>query len=270
MDQETKNIYERYRRPSCSCPFPNPYSFDDFEQTDGSAPIVTKKFHKPENVILAYWGILNQASNMLGYSGGCGSIGVGLNAYPYAYDLFTPKMKSKMSLKQFIDLFKGIGYITLLELMPAYFANEITFMVEIETIQGEEEFEDRPIRLGSQFVYYYGIMTVRNTDKGYLINRVDLIPEDFLCAPEHSWFYMADAVVEIVYKDNLKIVDRIDKIEQRGKMTYIYASGCGKQYRFDFVRITNGYDILLHENILENCLWKEINIPTNDWNLKLQ
>ncbi|QOX63230.1 hypothetical protein FRZ06_07655 [Anoxybacterium hadale] len=54
---------------------------------------------------------------------------------------------------------------------------------------------------------------------------------------------------KIVYGDNLKLIDKIDRTEQNGNMISIYASGNGKSYRFDFVRLTNGYDILLHESI---------------------
>lgn len=268
-NQDGSAIYERYRRPSNKKPFPNPYSFSDFEQTEGQAQTVTKTFNKSEDLILAYFGILNQASNMIGYSGGCGSIGVGLHAYPYAYSLLTPELTSKMSLEQFTDSFKGIGYITLLKVIPAYPSDGDHFMIEIETIQGEPESENEPLKPGGRFVYYYGIMSTQKTDNGYLLSGIDLMPEDFLCAPEHRWFYMSDAVVQIVYGDNLHIIDKIEKTVHEGSIIYIYASGNGNHYRFDFVRITNGYDIMLHENIYINGAWKEVNLKTKDWYTKL-
>ena len=48
-------------------------------------------------------------------------------------------------------------------------------------------------------------------------------------------------------------------------MIIIYASGNGKSYRFDFVRLTNGYDILLHEYILDIGDWKETSLLGDKW-----
>jgi hypothetical protein len=144
-------------------------------------------------------------------------------------------------------------------------------MVEIEVITGikvngnEEQYE------GSQFAYYYGLITTEKTsDENWKIKNIYYIPEDFLCAPMHSWFYLSDAIVQIVYGNNLKLIDKIDKTEHKDDMIYIYASGNGKSYRFDFVRLTNGYDILLHEYILDNGSWKETNLLGDNWkNMKL-
>ncbi len=271
MFEDETEIYERFRRPSNEAPLNNPYSFSDFEQPEHNTANninIAREFARPRQVILAYFGILNRASNMMGYSGGCGSIGYGYQPYPYAYQLLTDKIKQKISLSQFINSFKGTGFITLLKLLPAYSKSGSSYLVEIETIQGQKETNDTE-KLGTNFVYYYGIVTAKETLKGYLIDEIDLTPEDFLCAPEHHWFYMSDAVVEIVYGENLKIIDKIDRTEQDGDLIFIYASGNGKQYRFDFVRLTNGYDILLHENIYVDGIWKEINLPTQDWNMKL-
>lgn len=271
MTSDISKVYERYRRPSSEAPYPNPYSFSDFQRSDDPSPLITKAFDKPEEVVLAYFGILNQASNMMGYSGGCGSIGDGIAPYRYAYELLTPERKKEISLQAFTDSFQGIGYITLLKVVPASSAKQgrTSYMVEIETIRGEKESEAGTQGHGGRFAYYYGIMSTKKTDNGYLIDRINLIPEDFLCAPEHGWFYMADAVVQIVYGDNLHLIDHVERVEEDGYMVYVYASGGDIRYRFDFVRITNGYDILLRENIDENGAWKEVSLPTQDWNIKL-
>ncbi len=273
-------IYDRFRRPSWLRPLDNPYSFSDFQKDNDEKPLITKKFDSPLDVSLAYFGILNKASNLEGYSGGCGSVGDGLNPYPYAYELFTASKQSEITLKDFIASFKGIGYITLLELTPSYdpakTENTETFMFEIETIEGDkvkvrdEECKDCEHNHFVGFSYYYGVIKAEKTDAGYKISCITMIPEDFLCAPEHSWFYLGDAVVEIVYKDNLGIIEKIDKMEQDGNRIYIYASGHGKNYRFDFIRVTNGYDILLFENINESGVWKPVDLGTQEWNMKLQ
>ena len=267
---------ERFQRPSKALPYPNPYTFADFQKADEKPPLVTKKFDDPEDLILAYYGILREASSMLGYSGGCGTIGWSGAPYPYAYELLTGEKRRAMPLKQFINSFKGTGYTTLLTLLPAYAPPDTPkgtkyYMVEIETITGPKMDDNKKYPQGSYFAYYYGLVTVEDVPgEGWKIKSIDYIPEDFLCAPMHGWFYLSDAVVQIVYGDNLKLIDKIDRIEQKNNMIHIYASGNEKSYRFDFVRLANGYDILLHEFILDNGRWRETSLLTDGWeNMKL-
>jgi len=40
----------------------------------------------------------------------------------------------------------------------------------------------------------------------------------------------------------------------------VYAVGNGQLYRFDFVRLTNGEDLLIRENIKFAGVWKETNL----------
>ncbi|WP_230399097.1 hypothetical protein [Novisyntrophococcus fermenticellae] len=269
--QQAANVSERFQRPSKQLPLPNPYALNDFQKENNEPPLISKKFEAPEDLLLAYYGILRAASNMSGYSGGCGSIGESGLPYPYAYELLTKEKQNEISLNQFIDSFKGIGYTTLLKIVPAYAPPDTPqnikyYLVEIEVITGPKANNDKEYNKGSYFAYYYGLVTVEKTPKdGWKIKDIDYIPEDFLCAPVHSWFYLSDAVVQIVYEDNMKIIEKIDRTKQKGDMVYIYASGNGKQYRFDFIRLTNGYDILLHENVFENGMWKEIQLLTDDW-----
>lgn len=262
---------ERFQRPSKELPFPNPYTFKDFRKDNEKPPMVAKKFDNPEDLILAYYGILREASNMVGYSGGCGTIGWSGLPYPYAYELLIKAKQKEMPFDQYVDSFRGIGYTTLLKLLPAYAPPDTPkdtkyYMVEIEIITGAKANTDKEYHQGSQFAYYYGMIEVEKTpDEGWKIKDIYYIPEDFLCAPMHSWFYLSDAVVQIVYGDNLKLIDKIDKTEKKDDMISIYASGNGKSYRFDFVRLTNGYDILLHEYILDHGEWKETSLLGDKW-----
>lgn len=271
MNQENDISSERFQRPSKELPYPNPYTFKDFRKDNGKPPMAAKKFENPEDLILAYYGILREASNMLGYSGGCGTIGWSRSPYPYSYELLTKAKQKEMPFNQFVDSFKGIGYTTLLKLLPAHAPPDTPhgteyYMIEIEIITGAKVNTDKEYDQGSQFAYYYGLITVENTpDEGWKIKDIDYIPEDFLCAPWHHWFYLSDAVVQIVYGHNLKLIDKIDRTEQKDNMISIYASGNGKSYRFDFVRLTNGYDILLHEYILDNGDWKETSLLGDNW-----
>ncbi len=276
VNQREDMSSERFQRPSKDPPYPNRYSFKDFEKSDAHPPLITKKFDNPEDVVLAYYGILQSASNMVGYSGGCGSVGWSTLPYPYAYELLTKEKQKEMPLDRFVASFNGMGYITLLKLLPAYASagtprHTQYYMVEIEVITGAKTDPGQQYHQGSQFAYYYGLVAAEQTPgDGWKIGEVRYIAEDFLCAPMHGWFYLSDAVVQIVYRDNLKLIDEIDKIEQEEAMIRIYASGKEKHYRFDFVRLTNGYDILLHEYILSNGQWKETGLLTDSWkNLKL-
>lgn len=267
-------ISERFRRPSKLIPIDNPYSFNEFEKESQTEPLIKSTFETPEDVILAYYGILSNAANMEGYTGGCGTIGDAKQPYPYAYELLTKEAQQKISLQQFIDSFRGIGYLSLLRLFPAYIppetpSNTKYYFVELELITGKPTKEGEPYNYHSEvsyFAYYYGIVTVKEAaEKSWLIEKVDYLPEEFLCAPMHSWFYYSDAVVDIVFGENLKLIDKIDKTEQSGGQISLYASGNGKQYRFDFIRITNGHDILLHEYIYENGTWVEKEFLSDDW-----
>lgn len=276
LNVEMDRLSERFHRPSKEHPSPNPYSFQDFYKENDDLSLITEKFDNPEEVILAFYGILRDASNMLGYSGGCGTIGMSRLPYPYAYELLAVETQKEMPLKQFTASFEGIGYITLLKILPAYSPpgtpkSTRYYMVEIEFITGYKAKNEEDYKKGSLFAYNYGLITVGQTpNNGWQIRDIDYVVEDFLCAPLHGWFYMSDAIAEIVYVENLKLVDKIDKIEQEDNMVYVYAFGNGISYRFDFVRITNGYDILLHENILVNGEWKETALLPDEWNyLKL-
>jgi hypothetical protein len=262
---------ERFQRPSGALPYPNPYSFADFRKPYETPPLVTKKFDDPEDLILAYYGILKEASNMLGYSGGCGTVGWSTLPYPYAYELLSEEKRDEIPLDLFVDSFSGIGHITLLKLLPAYSPagtpdDTRYFMVEIEVITGAEVSSEADYGLGSRFAYYYGLITtIKAPDGSWRIDDIGYIAEDFLCAPTHGWFYFSEAVVQIVYGENLKLIEQIDKTERDGDIVSVYASGNGKSYRFDFVRLTNGYDILLHEYLFYDGVWKETSLLTDDW-----
>lgn len=105
--QETLDYSERFQRPSNRPPLPNPYSFAYFSGQSGESPTVTTAFQSPEGVILAYYGILKNASNMQGFSGGCGSVGDTGAPYPYAYQLFSVQARSAMPFQQFKGFLPG-------------------------------------------------------------------------------------------------------------------------------------------------------------------
>ena len=260
---ETMDLTDRFQRPSGEPALDTKYSFGDLENPKESVPL----FQNPEDLIKAFFGILSDASNMIDYHGGCGTIGVDKLPYPYAWKLMTVDAKKSLPLENFIESFKGIGHITLLKLLPAYTPpktpdNVAYYMAEIEVITGPPVTgSNQNTPQPSYFVYYYGLFTLEQSKtEQWKIKSIDYMPEDFLCAPYHSWFWESSALFEIIYQNWYKLIDRIDRIEAQGSMITIYASGFGKEYRFDFVRLTNGMDVLLHENIRVAGQWQETNI----------
>lgn len=268
---------ERFQRPSKQPALKlrhNIKSVDDFErwyQGDWKPPYIPKGFPKKyiysEDVVQAYYAILKQASVMGGYHGGCGSIPHNGIPFPYAYELLSKDTKEEIAYTDFFKSFIGTGHTTLLKLYPAFSTKDTPknikhYMVEIEIITGSpteknKEKDPKP----SYFAYYYGIVTTEYDEKeGWKIKSVDYIPEDFLCAPYHFWQWESRTLVEVIYKNWYKLIDKIDKVEKKDSQISIYASGKDNKYRFDFVRLTNGEDVLLHENIKINDKWKEVNL----------
>lgn len=242
----------RFRRPSTGNVLNNNYDF-------------SKKhvISNPSQLICTYYGILQSASNAYDYCMGCGTIGNALEPYPYAYDLLSNNYKKNLPLNLFIDSFKGIGHINLLNLCPILIPNsndKIYYMVELEVLTGiKKECSDNNCKnTSSLFGYYYGIVEV-STNNGYKIENINYISEDFLCAPYHGWIYDYNNILNIIYKENLKMIDKITDVQINKNIITAYANGNNNSYKFEFIRITNGYDILLNEYILEDNCW----IPTS-------
>ncbi len=257
---------ERYHRSSKKNTLKNPYSYSNLYNKNSPLNI-----NNSRAVPFIYYDILQEASNMNGFTGGCGSIGYSNFPYVFAYRLFTDEVKNHMSLDKYIDLHKGIGHINLLnvqaiENVGTNIVNEMNYMIEVEVITGKEKNKNTENHENiSYFGYYYGIFTVIFTKESWKISKISYKPEDFLCAPYHSWNYDGKLIVDIVYKNDLEIIQKIERIQYENSLVKIYGSGYGSQYRFDFVRLTNGYDILINEFKMENEEWIACNILNDKW-----
>lgn len=267
VSNEENGYSERFQRPSSQPAYKLKYSAKDFIGEETNPPAVKKVFQNPQEVIEAYFALIKDAANMAGFYGGCGTIGWAKTPYPYAYELLSSETKKALSLDKFIQSFSGVGQNTLLKLVPVYQPPDTPenikyYMVETEIITGPK-IEDNNDNLPKPgyFAYYYGLVTTEKTAKdGWKIKRIDYIPEDFLCHPMHHWDYDARYLAGIVYHDWYGIIDENIKVENKYPFIYVYAEGKGTKYRFDFIRLTNGDDLLMHENIYENGRWKEVNI----------
>ncbi|WP_202708438.1 hypothetical protein [Sporosalibacterium faouarense] len=266
-DQEVLSLHdfridrERFQRPSKEPALDLKYRYNDLLKG------YPEKYSTAIDVIHSYYSMLKEASNTIGFQGGCGTIGMGREPYTHAYELLSNETKKDISYEKFLDSFEGVGHITLLKLYPAYESpstpsNIKHYIVEIEVITGPpreegEEYNSEP----TYFAYYYGIITaVYEGSNGWKIKSVDYIPEDFLCAPYHLWDWDGKMFVEIVYRDWYNLISKIDNVEKNESIVSVYASGNGKEYKFDFIRLTNGEDILVHEFVKEYGKWTEVNI----------
>ncbi len=222
-----------------------------------------RAFQSGRDVVDAYFAAVKGASNLEGYTGGCGTVGDAGLPYPFAYALLTDRAKSEISFRRFMDSFRGVGHITLLKVMPAFkpegTPEDIDYLaVEIEVIAGFPKREGAFNKATTYFAYYYGIVTVKREEgRGWKIDRIDLIPEDFLCAPYHGWAYLAEGLVGIVFGERYGLIDKIDAVEQKGDMVTVYASKGDDRFRFVFVRLANGHDVLLHECFYRDGKWVE-------------
>jgi hypothetical protein len=263
--KEVKEGNERFLRPSRQPALKLKYSYKDFESMLENPPGSLVIFSIPEDAIHAYYAILEDASNMEGYTGGCGTIGHAGTPYPYAYQLLSKNMRQQISLDEFIKSFAGTAHTTLLKLYPAYAPPDTPenikyYMVEIEIITSppyEEKDGDKP--QPSYFAYYYGLITLERIHfEGWKIKEIDYIPEDFLCAPYHLWYWDASVVVQTIFGNWYKLIDEIEKVDVKGSQVQVIAKGKENRYKFDAVRLTSGIDLFMREYVEENGRWKEV------------
>ena len=251
----------RFIRPSCEAPYPLPYTYKGLTAS-GALPVFTEARH----VVEAYFALVADAANVQGTSAGCGSIGMGLLPYPYAYSLLTPDAQLAQSEEEFIASFYPIGRITLLKLREAYTPPNTPedigyFFVEVESIAGMSVEAPPALRGTTPFVYHMGLITTQYIeDRGWLIKHIAYTPEDFLCAPYHGWDFDARASVAIIYQDYFHLIDKIDTVQRKGDTITVTASSPFEDYRFVFVRLANGYDLLLEEYQKQQGEWVSVNL----------
>ena len=202
---------------------------------------IPKEYLKsPENTIINYFSLLREAANPEKdkYTG-CGSIGEGKAPYPIAYNFFTNEYKEKIKYKQYEDSFKNILHINLIKFkeIPETNNKELKYFYEIETIQGSES------GIG-YFAYYYGYINLVRDNDVYKISNITVTPEEYLCAPYHSWFYSGEYSVQIKYGNWCNLIKGDHKVEINDYVKDIQFDGTdGKEYKIEFFTLTNDYDI---------------------------
>ncbi|GAA0177117.1 hypothetical protein SH2C18_04020 [Clostridium sediminicola] len=275
-NDKSYELDERFQRPSKLSAVKLKYNFIRPKDKDEVPPYIAEGFptiyQSPENVIHGYYAILKNAANMIGYGGGCGTILWNDIPYPYAYRLLSDDMKANITLEEFKDSFKGTGAMNLLHLEPAYQPpntpdNIKYYFVEVEVLKGHKYKKEGKgfKRQPNYFEYYYGIVTTEYDKKeGWKIKSVDYLPEIYLCHPLHGWDYYYDWIIGVIYNNWYGMNLKIDNTEIVNNYIKVYASNQDNEYKFDFIRLTNGDDVLVHEYIKENDKWKEVSILKPD------
>lgn len=202
---------------------------------------IPKEYLKsPENIIINYFSLLREAANPEKdkYTG-CGSIGDGKAPYQIAYNFFADEYKEKLKYKQYEDSFKNILHINLIKFkeIPESDNKWLKYFYEIETIQGSES------GIG-YFAYYYGYISFVRDNDIYKISNITVTPEEYLCAPYHSWFYSGEYSVQIRYGGWCNLIKGTPKVEVNDYVKDIQFEGTdGNEYKIEFFTLTNDYDI---------------------------
>ncbi|WP_214484937.1 hypothetical protein [Bacillus sp. SM2101] len=111
--------HQKYFRPS-SLPtlnlrFQTSEFFKPFyKKTHDQIQVPLELIKTPEETLLNYFSILREAENMGGRS--CGTIGNARVPFPLAYNFLSNNYKKKVSYKNYLDLFAGIGHTSLIKL----------------------------------------------------------------------------------------------------------------------------------------------------------
>lgn len=229
----------------------------------------TNTYQSPEKVVKAYYAILREASMMIGYCGGCGTI-LGSSNLPHAYKLFSEETREDMSLKKYESSFAGTGGTALLHLIPAFQLmtvpkNERHFFVEVEVLKGYPRTACKEGSKPNYFEYYYGLVTtIYQKDMGWKIKSIDYIPETYLCHPLHGWSYNYKFFLGVIYNNWYHMELKFDDANIENNIIEVIGKNNHHEYRFEFARLTNGTDVLLHEYIKEGDVWVETTLLKPD------
>ena len=238
---------KKYFRPSCRTILNdriNDFSF--FQPYAGKAyyEIILQDLlmDTPENTIIHYFSVIREAANLAPKQmGGCGTVGNAKLAFPIAYNFFTKVYQNKVSYKEYLNSFRGIGHTNLIEFnkLPVQNGTEtIPYFIELETIEGSSK--DL-----TYFAYSYGYVYLHKEENGSKIEDLILFGEDFLCAAYHLWQHDAEAVVDIEYGNWCKLVKKRWPTKQEGFVKKIdFVGNDGNDSRFVFFQLTNDTDIL--------------------------
>lgn len=258
---------EKYFRPSRRSVLNNRpigYQFFEpyYEKTYDEIVLPSSLMDTPENMLLNYFSILQEAENLTSeLIGGCGTVGEAKTPFPIAYNFFTNDYKKRVPYSVYLSSFEGVGHTNLIKLykIPNRNSNQpIQFFIELETINGTATGV-------SAFEYHYGTISIRKEDGLYKIDNITLIGEDFLCAAYHGWRQQGEDVIDIEFGNWCNLIKKRLPTKKEDYVKTIDIIGTdGNDYRFIFVQLTNNTDVLISQYIKgKHGKWEETNIDPN-------
>jgi hypothetical protein len=261
----SRELNERYFRPS-KLPALNLNKEGDellnkfFGVSPENIELPKEIFKKPWEVVLNYYSVLREAANMQeGKAGGCGTVGWQQIPYPIAYNFLSTDYKKKVDYNDYLQSFKGIVHINLVKLRNV--TNESTdngvikYFVELEALKSSEKGD-------TYFAYYYGNLYLKLEEGLFKISNIELYGEDFLCAAYHGWRYQAENYMDVTYGNWCKLIEKRLPTVQEGYLKNIDIKGTdGKEYRFQFIQLTNGVDIEVGQYVKDKeYKWENVKI----------
>lgn len=131
--------------------------------------------------------------------------------------------------------------------------------MEIEVIEGTEEEK-------GVFAYYWGFLYLQKEEDRYKIVDVEYTPENYLCAPYHSWHYDGKYVVEIEYGGWCNLIKGEVRVTQEGyQRKAFFTDKENREYYVLFFQLTNGTDIKIADfKRTETGDWEQVEIHPED------
>lgn len=260
-----KELNERYFRPSKLSALNLNKEGEEllnkfFDVSSENIELPKELFKEPWETVLNYYSVLREAR----YAeedkiGGCGTVGWERRPYPIAYNFFSKEYRKNTDFKTYVESFKGISHINLVKLRnitdESTTNGEIKYFIELEALKSSEKGD-------TYFAYYYENLYLKPEEGLFKISNIELYGEDFLCAPYHGWRYQAENYVDVTYGNWCKLIEKRLPTVQEGYIKNIDIKGTdGKEYRFQFIQLTNGVDIEVGQYVKnKENKWKGIKI----------
>lgn len=210
---------------------------------------VQDKPSPPKALLEAYFAALADANHLTaGQSEAAGgTLGMGREPYPVAYDYWTSEWKGKHTYEQFLDSWSGTAHVQLLKLYEAETKNgDARFFVETKHLEAVGE---NP-KFGE--FYYSGFFSVQQTDGGWKIAEGRLEPQNLAWALGGHQPWLADPVQVAVVHGLGKRMD--DERNRKSEISY-------RTDDFVIVRVFDDQDNIEAEIQLvrpEEGIWKVI------------
>lgn len=258
INKKMSNLNETFFRPSKIVAINNNFpDIKSFTETFSNDTVPSSLINSPENTIINYFSVLQQASNLTeNKNGGYGSVGFSKTPYPIAYKFLSENYKKSMTYNEYLTSFEGIGHINLLKVLPIITNNtkEYKYFIELEILEGSD--------VGvTTFNYYTGELILTKTNGLFYIDSLYLIPEDFFFAAYHGWAHNAELYVEMVYGNKCGLIMKQYAPEQDDYKKKIIVDGVdNKKYMFEFAKLTNGTDLLINTLVKEDNNWVPVEI----------